>query len=118
MPNKEPDFLITNKKSTNFRVGTFLLVPYLPLKICTCMTKIRLLVLLGFCTLLACEDKPDTLFEAMSPGYTGVKFKNLLRETDEFNVLKYGYFYNGGGVAIGDVNNDGLAAISSAVVCI
>ena len=75
------------------------------------MTKMRFLLLLGLCSLMACEDKPDTLFEAMSPGRTGVTFKNLLRETEAFHVLEYGYFYNGGGVAIGDVNNDGLPDI-------
>ncbi|MEN1786030.1 MAG: VCBS repeat-containing protein, partial [Bacteroidota bacterium] len=42
---------------------------------------------------------------------TGVDFENLLLETEEFNVLKYGYMYNGGGVAIGDINNDGLPDI-------
>ena len=48
------------------------------------------------------------MFTELSPGRTGVKFKNILRETEAFNVMKYGYFYNGGGVAVGDVNNDGL----------
>lgn len=75
------------------------------------MTKIKSLSLLVLCTLMACGGKPDTLFESMSPASTGVNFKNILRETDDFHVLKYGYFYNGGGVAVGDVNNDGLADI-------
>ena len=60
----------------------------------------------------SCSQPPqDQLFTKVSSRSTGIDFKNTLRETDEFNVLKYGYFYNGGGVAIGDINNDGLADI-------
>ncbi|WP_207763820.1 VCBS repeat-containing protein [Flagellimonas pacifica] len=44
----------------------------------------------------------------MPSSHTGVKFKNLVVETDEFNILTYGNIYNGGGVAVGDINNDGL----------
>ncbi|MEO0334449.1 MAG: VCBS repeat-containing protein, partial [Bacteroidota bacterium] len=53
----------------------------------------------------------EQLFTLLSPNDTGIKFKNILRESEEFNVMKYGYFYNGGGVAVGDVNNDGLPDI-------
>lgn len=55
----------------------------------------------------ACNKSPDTLFSQLSPRQSNITFKNTLKETEEFNVLKYTYFYNGGGVAIGDVNNDG-----------
>lgn len=51
------------------------------------------------------------MFTLLSPNTTGVTFKNVLRETKEFNVLEYSYLYNGGGIAIGDVNNDGLSDI-------
>jgi hypothetical protein len=51
------------------------------------------------------------MFTLLSPSQTGINFKNILKETEEFNVLKYGYLYNGGGVSIGDVNNDGLPDI-------
>ncbi|MEX0313568.1 MAG: VCBS repeat-containing protein [Allomuricauda sp.] len=44
----------------------------------------------------------------MPSSHTGIKFKNLVVETDEFNILTYGNIYNGGGVAVGDINNDGL----------
>ncbi|SHJ19278.1 Repeat domain-containing protein [Arenibacter nanhaiticus] len=53
----------------------------------------------------------DKMFSLLSPSTTGITFKNILQETEEFNVLEYGYLYNGGGVAIGDVNNDGLSDI-------
>lgn len=39
---------------------------------------------------------------------TGIDFDNSLKETKDFNVFKYRNFYNGGGVAVGDINNDGL----------
>ncbi|WP_276366009.1 VCBS repeat-containing protein [Chryseolinea sp. H1M3-3] len=48
------------------------------------------------------------LFEQLSPSKTGVTFKNMLKETPASNVLTYEYFFNGGGTAIGDINNDGL----------
>lgn len=60
---------------------------------------------------LACTPPSDTLFDALPASKTGIAFKNILRETEDFNVLNYGYFYNGGGVAIGDLNNDGLPDI-------
>jgi len=50
-------------------------------------------------------------FTLLSPKTTGINFKNLVQETEEFNVLTYGYLYNGGGVSIGDVDNDGLPDI-------
>lgn len=56
---------------------------------------------------ISCRSK-DTLFTQLSSSQTGVKFANILEESADFNVLKYGYFYNGGGVATGDFNNDGL----------
>lgn len=39
---------------------------------------------------------------------SGIAFQNTLQETDSLNILDYLYFYNGGGVAMGDINNDGL----------
>lgn len=50
-------------------------------------------------------------FELLSHEQTGITFSNNLTSTDEFNVYRYRNFYNGGGVAIGDVNNDGLEDI-------
>lgn len=48
------------------------------------------------------------LFEAISAKKSGLNFKNTLQESPTANVLTYEYFYNGGGVAVGDFNNDGL----------
>ena len=48
-----------------------------------------------------------TLFTRMPSAYTGVRFENRITETDTLNVFRYRNFYNGGGVAIGDLNGDG-----------
>ncbi|MEM9929019.1 MAG: VCBS repeat-containing protein [Bacteroidota bacterium] len=52
-----------------------------------------------------------TLFERLAPAATGVDFANTLEYEEAFNIYKYRNFYNGGGVALGDVNNDGLTDI-------
>lgn len=57
------------------------------------------------------EETKDTLFTALSPEETGVQFVNTVVNQKNFNIFKYRNFYNGGGVAIGDINNDGLADI-------
>lgn len=65
----------------------------------------------------SCKNKkeytaPDNpLFSEMNSSETGISFSNLLKDDPKFNVFNYRNFYNGGGVAIGDVNNDGLADI-------
>ncbi|RZK47611.1 MAG: hypothetical protein EOO94_00190, partial [Pedobacter sp.] len=51
---------------------------------------------------------PDTLFEKLQPSETNIDFTNTITETAEHNVFTYQYYYNGNGVAVGDVNNDGL----------
>jgi hypothetical protein len=60
-----------------------------------------------FLFLVSCNNSKQG-FESLSSGYTGVDFNNYLEESEDLNVLNYTYFYNGGGVAIGDLNNDGL----------
>lgn len=58
--------------------------------------------------LSSCQKKEQTLFELLPPSQSGVTFQNTITETDSLNILDYLYFYNGGGVAMGDINNDGL----------
>ena len=58
------------------------------------------------------EEEPkanNTLFKILPPSQTGVDFQNTVSESDSLNILDYLYFYNGGGLAMGDFNNDGLA---------
>lgn len=64
--------------------------------------------------LSACENNQPAgtpLFELVSPSQTDIRFSNELTEDEGFNLIEYLYFYNGGGVAVGDVNNDGLPDI-------
>ncbi len=51
------------------------------------------------------------LFTLLPPQRTGINFQNNITESTTQNVLAYEYFYNGGGVAVGDLNNDGLPDI-------
>jgi hypothetical protein len=53
----------------------------------------------------------DTLFTKLDASETGVKFVNDVKNGADMNVFKYRNFYNGGGVAIADINNDGLSDI-------
>lgn len=59
----------------------------------------------------SCGQKGGELFDNPSPKKTGITFTNVITETNDLNILDYLYFYNGGGVAIGDINNDGLPDI-------
>jgi len=60
--------------------------------------------------LLSCKEKPnkDTSLFELKDSSIGISFENTLTYTEAFNPYIYRNFYNGGGVAIGDVNNDGL----------
>ncbi len=57
------------------------------------------------------EKKPATLFEELPAEKTGLTFQNTVKQSGDDNVLNYPYYFNGGGVAVGDINNDGLADI-------
>ena len=65
---------------------------------------------------LQCSPPPgppdaDTLFTLIPPAYSGVDFANEVRYTEELNCYTFRNFYNGGGVGLGDFNNDGLVDI-------
>lgn len=53
------------------------------------------------------EQIEDPLFVLLSPDFTNIHFQNVLEEGLNANILMYEYFYNGGGVAAGDLNGDG-----------
>lgn len=55
------------------------------------------------------SDNP--LFQLLPHSSTGIKFSNDLHYTEDFNPYTYRNFYNGGGVGLGDINNDGLLDI-------
>lgn len=64
--------------------------------------------------LISCDSKTEnnsTLFELLSSEKTKIDFINNITYTNEFNIYTYRNFYNGGGVGLGDVNNDGLLDI-------
>ena len=61
--------------------------------------------------LASCNREKNNLFTSLSPSTTNIHFENKLEEKKLFNILYYLYYYNGGGVATGDVNNDGLPDI-------
>jgi hypothetical protein len=58
--------------------------------------------------LAACDMGQDPLFQLLPPEKTGIHFSNRIMESDTLNILNEEYIYNGGGVGIGDFNNDGL----------
>ena len=72
---------------------------------------IILIILLSGCHSVTNNELPaigSPLFEVLDSSKTGLDFVNKLKPTPEFNLFKYMYYYNGGGVGAGDFNNDGL----------
>lgn len=53
-------------------------------------------------------DTAGTIFSELGPEHTGIKFSNTLKDSPNFNIIEYLYYYNGAGVAVGDINGDGL----------
>ena len=75
--------------------------------------KLFLLVLTAISSILfeGCKKSVpfnNKLFNLMPSEHTGIDFANDLSYTETFNPFTYNNFYNGGGVAAGDINNDGL----------
>ena len=60
-----------------------------------------------FIFIFSCQKK-EILFVKLTSSESNITFRNDLNENEEFNIIEYLYFYNGGGVAAGDINNDGL----------
>ena len=89
------------------------------------MTKRTIITALGLSILIASCSETDQskeaenpsipnsppLFNLLTPEQTGVTFSNRIEENLNLNVLMYEYLYNGGGVAVGDLNGDGLEDI-------
>ncbi|MDP5229728.1 MAG: VCBS repeat-containing protein, partial [Cellulophaga sp.] len=73
----------------------------------------KLKVLFLLCIGFSCKDQEITTKDLFSlkDSSTGITFENKLTYTENFNPYLYRNFYNGGGVAIGDINNDGLEDI-------
>ena len=66
--------------------------------------------ILLFLIFISCNEgkKEYALFEEIPSEESGISFQNTVRQDGENNVLNYPYYFNGGGVAVGDINNDGL----------
>src|SRR3984885_14683513 len=89
-----------------------------------CVTRLFTLLYIAAYVIMfpACQNKSNKnvsetnqnthpLFSLLPSSQTNITFNNTLVEGPNTNVLMYEYFYNGGGVAIGDINNDGLQDI-------
>ncbi|MDB5010904.1 MAG: RNA-binding protein, partial [Mucilaginibacter sp.] len=72
-----------------------------------------LLVLIAFVIFItvSCKKHNTSLFEQISSSHSGIHFNNLIVENDSINPIDNAYVYNGGGVGVGDFNNDGLLDI-------
>lgn len=68
---------------------------------------------IGLASLLffGCSKKQDQLFEKLSSDESNITFNNQLLDSKNISILDYLYYYNGGGVALGDINNDGLVDV-------
>ncbi|WP_116772071.1 VCBS repeat-containing protein [Maribacter litoralis] len=64
------------------------------------------IILLILIPLSSCKKTDSKLFSKIESDHSGITFNNKIIETDSFNILTSEYIFNGGGVAIGDFNND------------
>lgn len=74
------------------------------------MNNYKVILLLSILS-IGCAQKEELLFNNPASNETGITFINTITETNDLSILDYLYFYNGGGVAIGDINNDNLPDI-------
>lgn len=61
--------------------------------------------------LWSCNKKPSGCFQLLDASLTGIDFNNNIEENDSINVFQYMNIYTGAGVAVGDINNDGLTDV-------
>src|SRR4030042_1825187 len=61
-----------------------------------------------FVAIVACNQNDNKQFELILSSESGIDFVNRVVDGDDANILDYMYFYNGGGVSVGDINNDSL----------
>jgi enediyne biosynthesis protein E4 len=77
----------------------------LHLKLVVCISLITLMI-------ISCDkstgDVQQNKFTLIKGSSSGITFTNTLKDNNKQNIIEYLYYYNGGGVAIGDINNDGL----------
>src|SRR5688572_30076105 len=59
------------------------------------------------CALISACSNKKSLFKKINSNHSGIHFNNVIKETDSINILDFSNVYNGGGVGIGDFNNDG-----------
>jgi hypothetical protein len=72
----------------------------------------RLALLIPLLSFAGCSGKSQRpVFKILSSGQTGISFANTITTSDSLNVQNDPYVYNGAGVAIGDINNDGFPDI-------
>ena len=74
------------------------------------MTNFIKIILLSL-LFIGCTKKQDQLFEKLLPDESNITFNNKLDPSKNISILDYLYYYNGGGVSIGDINNDGLVDV-------
>src|SRR5689334_15651459 len=72
--------------------------------------KISAVILIAVLFFTNCKNS-GSVFEQLPSSHTNIKFENRPDEHRAFGILYYLYYYNGGGVAVGDINNDGLPDI-------
>ncbi|HZI23563.1 MAG TPA: VCBS repeat-containing protein, partial [Chryseolinea sp.] len=72
------------------------------------MLRIICVILAPLIVFSCSKEAQQKLFEEQLPETTGIDFENKVIQDQENHVLNYPYYFNGGGVAVGDINNDGL----------